>query len=337
MQSRAAAAALLLSFAIALISSADAQVNYPSQGAWPREFREPREYSRYYEPRPGWNTPNYRYPGANAWGRQYDESRPRPPTVRVESPQYYAYQPDKSKTVSLAPLARSETASKEILPSQGEAGSFRQARTHLESLSLRSLDEVGAAILAHYAAHPDFLWVKDGRASDKAAQAIKTLEAAEEFGLSSADYRVQPIGNRLSGGEEQSSALISFEMQLSSAVLTYILDATRGRVDPNRISGYHHLPRHQVDLAAALRTIAETGDVAKYLRERHPDNAQFKALTAELARLRGPGRGGEANVAPTTIIRPGEANPQLPQIIAAIRGGGIERVETKARGRIREV
>ena len=329
MPSRAAAAALPISFAIALISSADAQVHYPSQDPWSRELRQPREYSRYYEPQPGWNSPQYRYPGANALGRQYDESRPRPPTVRVASPQYYDYQPDKPKTVSLAPLARSETASKGILPSQGDPGSFQQARTHLESLSLRSLEEVGAAVLVHYAAHPDFLWVKEGRASEKAGLAIKTLAAAEEFGLSSADYRVQPIGNRLSGGEEQSSALISFEMQLSSAVLTYILDATRGRVDPNRISGYHHLPRHQVDLAAALRTIAETDDVARYLRERHPDNAQFKALTAELARLRGPGRGSEANVAPTTTIRPGEANPQLPQIVAAIRAAASNELKRK--------
>jgi murein L,D-transpeptidase YcbB/YkuD len=320
MQSRAAAAVLPLGFAVALISSAEAQVHYPSQGQWPRE------YSRFYEPQPRWN---YRHPAANPWGRHYEEARPRPPTVRIESPQYYTYQPDKPKTVSLAPLARSETASKGILPSLGGAGSFLQARPHLESLSLRALEEVGAAILAHYAAHPDFLWVKDGRANDKAAQAIKTLETAEEFGLSSADYRVQPIGNRLSGGEDQNSAMITFEMQLSSAVLTYILDATRGRLDPNRISGYHHLPRHPVDLAAAMRTIAETGDVAQYLRERHPDNAEFKALTAELARVRAQGRSGEAKVAATTTIRPGEANPQLPQIIAAIRVAGSNELKRK--------
>jgi L,D-transpeptidase YcbB len=316
MRSRAAAAVLPLGFAVALISSADAQVYYPSQ---------PREYSRFYEPQPGWN----RHPGANPWGRLFEEGRSRAPALRVESPQYYAYQPDKPKTVSLAPLARAETASKESLMKRYQAGSFLQARAHLETLSLRALEDVGSAILAHYAAHPDFLWVKDGRGNDKAAQAIKILDTGEEFGLSSADYGVQPIANRVNNGEDLSSALISFEMQLSSAVLTYILDATRGRVDPNRISGYHDLPRHKVDLAEALRTIAGTNDVAKFLRERHPDNAQFKALTAELARLRSQGRSAEPKISATTSIRPGEANPQLPQIIAAIRAAGSNELKRK--------
>jgi len=63
-----------------------------------------------------------------------------------------------------------------------------------------------------------------------------------------------------------------------------VLDATRGRIDPNRLSGYHDLPRKSVDLSSALGEIAQSSDVAAYLASRNPDNPPFRALVAELAR-----------------------------------------------------
>ena len=61
------------------------------------------------------------------------------------------------------------------------------------------------------------------------------------------------------------AALLRFELALSAKVLTYVLDATRGRIDPNRLSGYHDLPRKTVDLVDALGAIAQSSDVAAYL------------------------------------------------------------------------
>ena len=81
-------------------------------------------------------------------------------------------------------------------------------------------------------------------------------------------------------------ALLRFDLALSAKVLTYVLDATRGRIDPNRLSGYHDLPRKTVNLVAALTTIAQASDVATWLAQRSPDNAQFAALVAELAKSR---------------------------------------------------
>jgi murein L,D-transpeptidase YcbB/YkuD len=220
-----------------------------------------------------------------------------------------------------------ETASSERWT--GEVGSFAQARIHLESSSLRALPEVGQAIVAHYAALPNFIWVDGEHANRKANEAQVMLERADEFGLSSADYRVRTIEDRLGEGETPSIALINFEMEFSAAALTYILDASRGRIDPNRISGYLDLPRHKIDLVETLRAIAETDNVLSYLKDSHPNNAQFRALTAELARLRSADGHPRSKIASGTFIRPGEVSVQIPPIVAAIRGKGSDELKRK--------
>ncbi len=82
--------------------------------------------------------------------------------------------------------------------------------------------------------------------------------------------------------DERRAALIGFEMELSARVLAYVLDATRGRIDPNRLSGYHDLPRKDVDLDLALRSVAASEEVPAYLESRNPQNEPFKALVAAL-------------------------------------------------------
>ncbi len=44
----------------------------------------------------------------------------------------------------------------------------------------------------------------------------------------------------------------------------------RGRIDPNRISGYHDFARKSVNLAGKLRVIAASNDVAAYLSTQTP-------------------------------------------------------------------
>ncbi|MDP2410315.1 MAG: hypothetical protein Q8M26_08515 [Pseudolabrys sp.] len=96
-----------------------------------------------------------------------------------------------------------------------------------------------------------------------------------------------------------------------------MLDSTRGRVDPNRISGYHDLPRKQVDLGAALEHLVRAEAPADYLSGRHPASAEFQALATELARL-------SRDVTPRTTLPPGlmiklgQTHPALANVIAAI-------------------
>lgn len=126
----------------------------------------------------------------------------------------------------------------------------------------------------------------------------------------------------------QQRRLMQFEMELSDKVLTYILDATRGRVDPNRISGYHDLPRHKVDLAAALAALSIGDDIAGALESRHPDNAHFDKLKNALAALHESEEETPVTIAGDTLIKPGKSHSELANIVAAIRLRGSETLKT---------
>ncbi|HSG95979.1 MAG TPA: peptidoglycan-binding protein, partial [Afifellaceae bacterium] len=240
--------------------------------------------------------------------------------IRVEGAKYYTYRPDTPKIVSFASLAEVVTASAE--PDDLRLGTtpFGEARGHLETFKMHTLAEVGKAIKAHYSENPEFIWVTDWRVNDKARTAMTALERADNFGLSAGDYRVDAPKYGFGTADEtiRQARAIEFEMELSAKVLTYVLDATRGRIDPNRISGYHDFKRKTVDLAGALRIVAATDDVGAYLDARNPDNAPFKALVAELAQLRATNDVERVEIAAGTFLKPGAVSPELANVIAAI-------------------
>lgn len=259
---------------------------------------------------------------------------PTDPQVRVKSPSYYTYQPDVLTTVSLASLAEVETASAEPASLPPGMTPFAAALAHLSpSLKIRTLREVAGALRAHYSEHPQFIWVTGGGVNDKARAALAALARADRFGLEPRDYRVEVPQDGLDPGDEAArhERLIRFEMELSAKVLTYVLDATRGRVDPNRISGYHDLPRKEVDLVQAMGILASVDNVAAYLDSRNPSNPQFRALAAALAELRARADAEDENVviAPGTLLRPGAESPELAPIVAAIRLRGSEALKAE--------
>ncbi len=258
---------------------------------------------------------------ANLYQRQLPET-----PIRVEGAKYYTYKPDALKTVSLASLAEVVTASAE--PDDLRLGTtpFGEARGHLASFKIKTFSKVASAIKAHYSENPEFIWVTDGRINDKARAALAAFERAGKFGLSPRYYLVDVPEVGFDAGDEtaRQKRLIEFEMQLSAKVLTYVLDATRGRINPNRISGYHDFKRKKVDLAGALRIVAATDDVGDYLDARSPDNPQFNALAAELADLRTMSEGERVEIAAGTFLKPGTVNPELANVIAAIRLRGTD-------------
>jgi murein L,D-transpeptidase YcbB/YkuD len=253
--------------------------------------------------------------------RQSPTQRQLPATpVRVEGPKYYGYKPDALKAVSFASLAEVVTASAE--PDDLRLGTtpFGEARGHLETFRMRTLAEVGKAVKEYYSENPQFIWVTDWRVNGKARAAMAALERAGNFGLSAGDYRVEAPKYGFGTADEttRQKRAIEFEMEMSAKVLTYVLDATRGRIDPNRISGYHDFKRKTVDLAGALRIVAATDDVGNYLDARNPDNAPFKALAAELAQLRATEDVDHIEIAAGTFLKPGAVSPELANVIAAI-------------------
>ena len=119
-----------------------------------------------------------------------------------------------------------------------------------------------------------------------------------------------------------------FEMELSAAALTYALDATRGRVNPNLISQYHDLPRHNVDLVAALEDLNASETVAAALESHQPQNDHFKELTAERARLIAEDEDtDQIEIAPGTFLKAGKSSPEMKNIVAAIAKNGSDQLK----------
>jgi L,D-transpeptidase YcbB len=119
--------------------------------------------------------------------------------------------------------------------------------------------------------------------------------------------------------------LVEFEIQLSAATLTYIADTVRGRIDPNKISGYHDFKRKDVNLTGKLGNIARSHDVAAYLKSQTPSGPEFSALKRELETLEA--KTGDAPrivIAPDTLLKPGISNPELANVVAAIRLKGSD-------------
>lgn len=215
-----------------------------------------------------------------------------------------------------------------------EAVAFDEARGHLASMKLRALSEVGKAVTAFYSANPAYLWISGDAPNARASAVLAAFADAETVGLDPRDYAVDMPGAAvvanadeavdLTVEDQHGLALMRFEMELTAKALTYMLDAERGRVDPNRLSGYHDLPRHKVDLVAAMEELAGSADVAASLVAHNPANAQFKALTRELATLRAADDTHRVTIADGTLLKPGRKDPELVNVVAAIQLQGSD-------------
>ena len=274
---------------------------------------------------------------------------------KVSAPKYYPYKADQLAAFSLKALAASPQPAAgqtpggaasggtgAVLPVSAQAAApqaaadqtgsivspagdaaalaFDAARPAFAVLSFKALPEVAKAAEAFYAQEPRFIWVENGAPGARFAALKSELERAGDFGLDPADYRVEAPA--LTGLEPaaRDAALVDFEVKASIAALTYVLDARRGRVDPNRISGYHDLPRHKVDLMAEAKGLAAAADAGQYLRSRQLASPQFTALVEELARLkRETSDTPQVVIAPGTLLKAGKSSPEVKNVVAAIR------------------
>jgi murein L,D-transpeptidase YcbB/YkuD len=345
--------AALAALSVGALASAQAQES-PSQflqheyqfqhgyNAWQGRSYQPQQYAprQTYAP-PGWSSyAAYTPPDEAEPRREPVRSMPQVPMpqVHVDNPDFLNYTPDRVQMASLAKACATTTAAgtaeaNPAIDSKTDAGvnagagaddvaqpanDFLAACSAGSAGTMRMLPKVAQALTAWYGAHPSFLWVSDGTISRRAHAAIAALSHVDRVGLDPADYRVE-IPPRPDDETARRQALLRFEFALSAQVLSYVLDARRGRIDPNRISGYHDLPRKDVDLAAAMNDIANSNDIAATLTAQNPDNAQFRTLVGELARLRSEAPQAAVPIAPGTSIRPGDTSPELAHVVANLR------------------
>jgi murein L,D-transpeptidase YcbB/YkuD len=242
------------------------------------------------------------------------------PRAKVTGPSYFDYKADPLVRVDFAAL-RAKPANAAFEPSLA-GPSVLDAVAGLEGFDLQAEKDVAQALADYYSANPGFIWVNGSSANGRAEEAIRLLSEAGSHGLSPGDYAVTvpPAAYNADDAAARAAELIRFEMTLSARVLRYISDAEAGRVDPNRISGYHEFPAKPVDFQGALKTLAHTQEVKTYLESRHPQNPEYQALRVELEALRA-SEENEIVVDPKLLLKPGETSAELPKLLALIARG----------------
>jgi len=125
-------------------------------------------------------------------------------------------------------------------------------------------------------------------------------------------------------------SLAEAEIKLGLAVLKYGRYARGGRLDPSSVSRMFDQRPKVYDPKSLMQAIAASASPDAYLRELHPQHAQFQRLRAALLAARGAKPDGEATAPLVTIprgpkIMPGEEHPQVvlvrQRLAAAAEGG----------------
>ncbi len=235
------------------------------------------------------------------------------PLPKVSGPRYYTYKAEATRPIVI-PAAAAVGA--EIAPVTG-------ARNFLSAVKVNATADVAAAVEDYYKAGKPLIWVSEAGITDQARAAMAALAAADVAGLSPEDYAVALPSDASDPADPDKPAkeLARFELALSAKLLTYINDTVRGRIDPNKLSGYHDFKRKSVNLKPVLNMARLSPDVGAYIRSRDPDNSQFVAMRDELARLRAEDdqAGVVVTIALDTLLKPGQSNPELANILAAIK------------------
>jgi murein L,D-transpeptidase YcbB/YkuD len=275
------------------------------------------------QPAPGPEQPSYPAP-------------PAPPPAaapKVTGPQYYTYKVDPLVRVDFSRLSKPASAGAdpqitnsvttlanqpdaETMPASG-AGAFDESLDALAGYELLAEKQIAGALLAYYAKAHDFIWLADGHPNAGAEAVMAVLGDAAAEGLDPADYAV---AMPQSGSKEEAAR---FEMALSARILRYVRDAQQGRVNPNRISGYHDFAEKPLAWVDVLENIKAAPDAAAYLEGWHPRNPAYGALKAELASLRASAE-NEIVIDPKTVVKPGETNPEFGKILQAIQRDMVE-------------
>ncbi|WP_411035752.1 L,D-transpeptidase family protein [Shinella sp. BYT-45] len=259
-------------------------------------------------------------------GEAKREAKPLP---RVTGPRYYTYKADALKRVAVDKLADpvvTSSISADLAPA-GDAG----IRAAFSAVNVRATPDAAKAVETFYGTQKRFVWVDGTGITEKAKTAIAVLADAAAVGLDPWDYAVKIPPESFDGADmsKRYQELATFEIALSAAVATYVQDAVRGRIDPNRISGYHDFKRKDVNLVAALRNVALSGNVKAYLESRSPASADFLALKAELARLKAEKDSEDrVEIAEGTLLKPGQSSPELANIVKGIVKHGSDALKT---------
>ncbi|WP_064705181.1 L,D-transpeptidase family protein [Rhizobium bangladeshense] len=259
---------------------------------------------------------------------------PEAPLPKVSGPRYYTYKTEALQFVDTSkfadPIVTGAVA--EVSPASDSGTEPVVQRRFLAQARVRANADVAKALEAYYGDNRNpLVWIDGNQISERAKSAIAALADAASVGLDPADYAVQTptVDPANPDPAVRDRALMQFELELSGKVLAFVQDTVRGRIDPNKISGYHDFQRKAVNLAPVLKLARMSPNPGAYIASRSPDSPQFEALKAELAKLRAAGGSEEQIVITLTgLLRPGDSSPEIANIVKALQKHGSETLKT---------
>ncbi|MBX4867748.1 murein L,D-transpeptidase [Rhizobium bangladeshense] len=259
---------------------------------------------------------------------------PEAPLPKVSGPRYYTYKTEALQFVDTSkfadPIVTGAVA--EVSPASDSGTEPVVQRRFLAQARVRANADVAKALEAYYGDNRNpLVWIDGNQISERAKSAIAALADAASVGLDPADYAVQTptVDPANPDPAVRDRALMQFELELSGKVLAFVQDTVRGRIDPNKISGYHDFQRKAVNLAPVLKLARMSPNAGAYIASRSPDSPQFEALKAELAKLRAAGGSEEQIVITLTgLLRPGDSSPEIANIVKALQKHGSETLKT---------
>ena len=274
------------------------------------------------------------FPAAPKPAAGYSSTLNDDPLPRVKAPSYYTYKAEPMRLVATSGFADPVVTSAVSQVSTTSAADVQgDQRRHLAEAQVRTTDPIAKTLEAWYGGDKPLLWVTGSQMNDRARSVLKVLGQADSVGLDPADYSVSvpPLNFDSADMAGRNRALMQFELALSAKALAYMQDAVRGRIDPNKLSGYHDFQRKTVDLAGAMKLMSMSPDPGAYLASRNPSNPQFTAMKAELERLRMEDGGGQAPIVINLqgALKPGQSSPEMKNIVAALDRHGSAELKAK--------
>lgn len=257
--------------------------------------------------------------------------------AKIRGHTYFTYKPQRLKAASLVTLASLSNSSASLTAeSSGNDGlkrsGFLEATKFLAKYAPLAEKSLAKAVVDYYMKNPEFIWVKNSQPTDRANSVLAVLRDADAEGLRAEEYVVSasPPATTESSPDANMEQLIKFEISLTMRALRYAQDARFGRINPNKLSEYHYFPDRKINSAKMLSDLISADDAAGFLQSLSPQNDAYKALKAELAKVRTEKQDDDIIVIKKgTFMRPGAKNPELANVIRGIRKFGSEELVAK--------
>ncbi len=290
---------------------------------------------------------------------------------KVKTARFFNYRAKPMQKIKIAAIAGALASTTSQAESNAANPSlFVEALRKTSAIDSTARADIIKAVTAHYRANPQFMWVSNYGPNQDANALLGVLNSADEYGLDAADYNVElpAFSTGESVSDEEYAALINFEFAMTLRAVRYALDANGGRVNPNKLSGYHDFPgkklnakqvvaklfaavnrpgkfttapaeteallqtasvgSDQIPAPSTTKTNADNNGPSSYLLSLQPSHPSFETFRQELATLR-QSVDSAIVIAPDTLLKPGKSHVELPNIVKAIENKSSEKLRTE--------